>query len=145
MELLPRVGFKSDVIVGWYHSHPGFGCWLSFVDVKTQRSFEQLHKRAVAVVLDPVQSTGGRVVMDAFRCIDPMVMVMNREPRISTSVVGHLRKPTTEARLRGLDKLFYSMLVSPSANDPIEVAMLQNLRKSHWTKPFLKDETFAEE
>jgi 26S proteasome regulatory subunit N11 len=35
MELLPQVGFKSDVIVGWYHSHPGFGCWLSFVDVKT--------------------------------------------------------------------------------------------------------------
>jgi 26S proteasome regulatory subunit N11 len=35
IDLLQRVGFKSDVIVGWYHSHPGFGCWLSFVDVKT--------------------------------------------------------------------------------------------------------------
>ena len=54
MDLLPKVGYKSDVVVGWYHSHPGFGCWLSFVDVKTQRSFEQLDPRAVAVVIDPV-------------------------------------------------------------------------------------------
>ena len=23
--------------VGWYHSHPGFGCWLSSVDVNTAK------------------------------------------------------------------------------------------------------------
>ena len=23
-------------IVGWYHSHPSFGCWLSGIDVNTQ-------------------------------------------------------------------------------------------------------------
>ena len=34
-EMLPKVGYKAEVVVGWYHSHPGFGCWLSFVDVKT--------------------------------------------------------------------------------------------------------------
>ena len=22
---------NSDIIVGWYHSHPGFGCWMSGV------------------------------------------------------------------------------------------------------------------
>ena len=41
--------------MGWYHSHPGFGCWLSGVDMNTQTSFEQLNARAVAVVVDPVQ------------------------------------------------------------------------------------------
>jgi 26S proteasome regulatory subunit N11 len=25
------------MVVGWYHSHPGFGCWLSGVDVNTQQ------------------------------------------------------------------------------------------------------------
>lgn len=25
------------MVVGWYHSHPGFGCWLSSVDVNTQQ------------------------------------------------------------------------------------------------------------
>ena len=25
------------MVVGWYHSHPGFGCWLSGVDINTQQ------------------------------------------------------------------------------------------------------------
>ena len=27
---------RPENVVGWYHSHPGFGCWLSGVDVNTQ-------------------------------------------------------------------------------------------------------------
>lgn len=26
------------MVVGWYHSHPGFGCWLSGVDINTQQA-----------------------------------------------------------------------------------------------------------
>lgn len=41
------------VIVGWCHSHPGYGCFLSATDVRTQRFFfpEDFH---VAVVCDPL-------------------------------------------------------------------------------------------
>jgi hypothetical protein len=53
-------------VVGWYHSHPGFGCWLSGVDVNTQQAFEQLNKRAVAVVVDPIQSVKGKVPLISF-------------------------------------------------------------------------------
>ena len=49
------------MVVGWYHSHPGFGCWLSGVDINTQQSFEALTSRAVAVVVDPIQSVKGKV------------------------------------------------------------------------------------
>jgi 26S proteasome regulatory subunit N11 len=28
--------YRPEMVVGWYHSHPGFGCWLSSVDVNTQ-------------------------------------------------------------------------------------------------------------
>ena len=28
---------RPEMVVGWYHSHPGFGCWLSSVDVQTQQ------------------------------------------------------------------------------------------------------------
>jgi len=48
------------MVVGWYHSHPGFGCWLSGVDINTQQSFEALSERAVAVVVDPIQSVKGK-------------------------------------------------------------------------------------
>ena len=27
---------RNEVVVGWYHSHPSFGCWLSSVDINTQ-------------------------------------------------------------------------------------------------------------
>jgi 26S proteasome regulatory subunit N11 len=39
-------------------------CWLFFCVFK---SFEQLNPRAVAVVVDPIQSVKGKVVIDAFR------------------------------------------------------------------------------
>ena len=36
---------RPQMVVGWYHSHPGFGCWLSGVDInvspsKTQQRFD---------------------------------------------------------------------------------------------------------
>ena len=27
---------RPENLVGWYHSHPGYGCWLSGIDVTTQ-------------------------------------------------------------------------------------------------------------
>ena len=27
---------RPENVVGWYHSHPGYGCWLSGIDVQTQ-------------------------------------------------------------------------------------------------------------
>merc|ERR1711990_768072 len=32
-----------EMVVGWYHSHPGFGCWMSGVDINTQQSSEALN------------------------------------------------------------------------------------------------------
>ena len=40
-----------------------------------------LNPRAAAVVVDPVQSVKGKVVIDAFRSIDPQVIMMGAEPR----------------------------------------------------------------
>jgi len=55
---------RPEMVVGWYHSHPGFGCWLSGVDINTQQSFEALSERAVAVVVDPIQSVKGKVSIE---------------------------------------------------------------------------------
>ena len=27
---------RMENAIGWYHSHPGYGCWLSGIDVSTQ-------------------------------------------------------------------------------------------------------------
>jgi 26S proteasome regulatory subunit N11 len=47
LDMLKQTG-RAEMVVGWYHSHPGFGCWLSGVDMNTQTSFEQLNTRAVS-------------------------------------------------------------------------------------------------
>lgn len=98
MDMLKQTG-RPEIVVGWYHSHPGFGCWLSHVDVNTQQvrlvnssqaskqrglthvlfclltqSFEKLDPRCVAVVIDPIQSVKGKVVIDAFRSIPPVTI-----------------------------------------------------------------------
>ena len=77
LDMLKQTG-RPEMVVGWYHSHPGFGCWLSGVDINTQQSFEALSDRAVAVVVDPIQSVKGKVVIDAFRLINPNMMVLGQ-------------------------------------------------------------------
>lgn len=37
--------FRPEMVVGWYHSHPGFGCWLSSVDVNTQQVVSPVLKK----------------------------------------------------------------------------------------------------
>src|SRR6056300_521734 len=61
LDMLKQTG-REEMVVGWYHSHPGFGCWLSGVDINTQQSFEQLNRRSIALVVDPVQSTKGNMI-----------------------------------------------------------------------------------
>lgn len=53
LDMLKQTG-RPEIVVGWYHSHPGFGCWMSSVDMNTQTSFEQLNARAVRLVFHPV-------------------------------------------------------------------------------------------
>jgi len=73
LEALKQVG-RPENMVGWYHSHPGFGCWLSDVDVNTAKTIEKLNARSIAVVVDPIQSVKGKVVIDAFRTIPNEVL-----------------------------------------------------------------------
>ena len=32
-------GHRKENICGWYHSHPGYGCWLSGIDVRFASKF----------------------------------------------------------------------------------------------------------
>jgi len=132
MDMLKQTG-RPEEVVGWYHSHPGFGCWLSSVDINTQQSFEQLSSRAVAVVIDPIQSVKGKVVIDAFRTINPHAMMLGQEPRQTTSNLGHLNKPSIQALIHGLNRHYYSIGINYRKTH-LEENMLMNLHKTVWTE-----------
>ncbi|PWY88974.1 COP9 signalosome complex subunit 5 [Aspergillus heteromorphus CBS 117.55] len=58
---------RMENAVGWYHSHPGYGCWLSGIDVMTQ-DMQQLGGPFVALVVDPERTiSAGKVDVGAFR------------------------------------------------------------------------------
>ncbi|TRX94225.1 hypothetical protein FHL15_004993 [Xylaria flabelliformis] len=142
MDMLTQTG-RPESVVGWYHSHPGFGCWLSSVDINTQQSFEQLTPRAVAVVVDPIQSVKGKVVIDAFRLINPQSLMLGQEPRQSTSNLGHLNKPSIQALIHGLNRHYYSIGIN-YRKTALEENMLMNLHKHVWTEA-LQMEDFRHE
>ncbi|CAG8619392.1 14517_t:CDS:2 [Funneliformis caledonium] len=95
------------MVVGWYHSHPGFGCWLS-------------------------SSVKGKVVIDAFRLINPQMLMLGQEPRQTTSNIGHLNKPSIQALIHGSNRHYYSIAINYRKNE-LEQKMLLNLHKKIWT------------
>lgn len=61
-------GGQLENAVGWYHSHPGYGCWLSGIDVNTQMTHQLVNDPFVAVVIDPDRTaSAGKVEIGAFR------------------------------------------------------------------------------
>ncbi|KAF8221934.1 Mov34-domain-containing protein [Tricholoma matsutake] len=59
---------RLENAIGWYHSHPGYGCWLSGIDVTTQMSNQKFQDPFVAVVIDPNRTiSAGKVDIGAFR------------------------------------------------------------------------------
>ena len=67
-ELNDATQCTSDTVCGWYHSHPGYGCWLSGIDVDTQSLYQSHQEPFLAIVIDPFRTTlTGKVDIGAFR------------------------------------------------------------------------------
>ncbi|KAF2087372.1 Mov34-domain-containing protein [Saccharata proteae CBS 121410] len=63
-----REAGQLENAVGWYHSHPGYGCWLSGIDVGTQATQQMFSDPFLAVVIDPDRTiSAGKVEIGAFR------------------------------------------------------------------------------
>lgn len=59
---------RVENVVGWYHSHPGYGCWMSGIDVNTQMLNQRYGEPFVAIVIDPMRTCAtGKVEIGAFR------------------------------------------------------------------------------
>jgi len=59
---------RLEPMLGWYHSHPGYGCWLSGIDVGTQMEQQKFFDPFLAIVVDPVRTiSAAKVEIGAFR------------------------------------------------------------------------------
>ena len=142
VEMLKQTG-RNEIVVGWYHSHPGFGCWLSSTDINTQKTFEQQVPRTVAVVVDPIQSVRGKVVIDAFRTYGGAGLDLGislggmggNDQRQTTSNLGEVKRKKGFSIKQLSKSTYYSILIGYRKND-LETQMLLNLRKSSWDAGF---------
>jgi len=72
---------RQENAIGWYHSHPGYGCWLSGIDVSTQMLNQNFQEPFVAIVIDPVRTiSAGKVCLGAFRTYPKGYKPANEEP-----------------------------------------------------------------
>ncbi|EDO16953.1 hypothetical protein Kpol_1041p11 [Vanderwaltozyma polyspora DSM 70294] len=71
-ETFDETAVKNDIqhIVGWYHSHPGYDCWLSNIDIQTQKLNQDFQDPYVAIVIDHCKSIQDKqLAIGAFRTI----------------------------------------------------------------------------
>ncbi len=45
----------GEVIIGWHHTHPGLGVFMSSTDEATQRRYQAFFPDAIALVMDPIK------------------------------------------------------------------------------------------
>jgi 26S proteasome regulatory subunit N11 len=136
--LYKQLGY-SDFNVGWYHSHPGFDVWFSALDCENQANYEKTAESAVGIVVDPVLSVRGKVVIGAFRVIpkNPLAPkpIRVEDPREKTSFVGSTVRPSSTTRASGLNETFYQMPIIFNMNEH-EQAMLTALHRPNWCQGF---------
>lgn len=59
---------RPENLVGWYHSHPGYGCWMSGIDCSTQIQNQKYQDPFLAIIIDPIRTcAAGKVEIGAFR------------------------------------------------------------------------------
>ena len=97
--ILVQVG-RLENAIGWYHSHPGYGCWLSGIDVNTQLNNQSYQDPFVAVV---VRSTNRLfIIISSIRCtrLIPTVPSLLAKWTLALSVLipRTIRLPTHQAR-----------------------------------------------
>jgi proteasome lid subunit RPN8/RPN11 len=79
--------FPNDKIVGWYHTHPDFGVFLSDMDKFTHRQFFS-PPWTTAFVVDPVRKTEGFFVWSGGETVETSEYWVGQQRRNRIVVVG---------------------------------------------------------
>lgn len=99
--------FAGTTIVGWYHSHPGHGIFLSGTDLNTQRlSFKQIWQ--IATVYDPIRNQIGYFYSADGKKLEfgvgviYLVEQLDNQPDTSTNLAPQLEINTESSQPREL-------------------------------------------
>jgi COP9 signalosome complex subunit 5 len=126
-----REAGQLENAVGWYHSHPGYGCWLSGIDVSTQFNQQTFSDPFVAVVIDPDRTvSSGKVEIGAFRTYPDGYVAQGHE----AAGEGMAAVPLAKAADFGAHaNKYYSLQVSHFKSS-LDNTLLEALWNKYWVQ-----------
>lgn len=126
VESAKRVG-RLEHVLGWYHSHPGYGCWLSGIDVSTQALNQNFQDPFVAIVIDPVRTiSAGKVSLGAFRTYPKGYKPPDEGPSEYQTI------PLNKIEDFGVHCKSYYQLEVSYFKSPMDTKLLENLWNHYW-------------
>ncbi|KAF2221620.1 COP9 signalosome complex subunit CsnE [Elsinoe ampelina] len=131
-----REAGRPENVVGWYHSHPGYGCWLSGIDVATQSQWQMYDDPFVAVVVDPDRTiSAGKVEIGAFRCFPEGYVPGDAGAGASgEAAVGNAAVPMAKAADFGAHANKYYPLEVSHYKSGLDNTMLESLWNKYWVQ-----------
>ena len=129
---LSRLAGQAENVVGWYHSHPGYGCWLSGIDVTTQSSWQYLGP-FLAIVIDPDRTiSAGKVEIGAFRCFPDDYKAPDRGREGGVDSDGFQSIPTGKIEDFGAHSSKYYSLEISHYKSTLDTKLLESLWNKYW-------------
>jgi COP9 signalosome complex subunit 5 len=134
-----RAAEKMENAVGWYHSHPGYGCWLSGIDVSTQALQQQFQDPFLAVVIDPDRTiSAGKVEIGAFRTYPD-----GYTPDSSTTDDGYQTIPLAKVEDFGAHSSRYYSLEVSHFKSSLDSHLLELLWNKYWVQTLSQSPLFT--
>jgi COP9 signalosome complex subunit 5 len=134
---------RMENAVGWYHSHPGYGCWLSGIDVGTQMAQQQYSDPFVAVVIDPDRTiSAGKVEIGAFRTY-PQDYKNESEKGSTGDDDGYQSIPLAKIEDFGAHASRYYALEVSHYKSSLDTKLLQLLWNKYWVATLSQNPLFT--
>ena len=135
-----RKAGQMENAVGWYHSHPGYGCWLSGIDVNTQHTHQTFQDPFVAVVIDPDRTiSAGKVEIGAFRTYPE-----NYKPEgVESAGEGMAAVPLAKAADFGAHANRYYPLEVSHFKSSLDNTLLEALWNKYWVQTLSSSPLFT--
>jgi COP9 signalosome complex subunit 5 len=130
---------KLENAVGWYHSHPGYGCWLSGIDVNTQATQQTFSDPFLAVVIDPDRTiSAGKVEIGAFRTYPE-----NYKPPNTGADDGYQTIPLAKIEDFGAHSSRYYSLEVSHYKSSLDTHLLELLWNKYWVQTLSQSPLFT--
>lgn len=127
---LCRAQGRQENVVGWYHSHPGYGCWLSGIDVETEALQQQYQDPFLAVVIDPDRTiNAGKVEIGGFRTYPA-----GHKPDSASTSDGFEAVPLAKAAEFGAHASRYYSLEVSHFKSSLDSHLLELLWHKYWVQ-----------